>query len=118
MPIMMMTNTSTTPVKVKSSRRVGVTTFFSSAMTCRMKRAIRANGLRRAARSRLAVATTSSLGSSITLRATLTTLSADDPTHSHVWDLQGGQDSNLQPAVLETAALPIEPPPYVAPHPL
>ena len=26
-------------------------------------------------------------------------------------DLQGGQDSNLQPAVLETAALPIEPPP-------
>jgi hypothetical protein len=24
---------------------------------------------------------------------------------------QGGQDSNLQPAVLETAALPIEPPP-------
>jgi hypothetical protein len=25
---------------------------------------------------------------------------------------QGGQDSNLQPAVLETAALPIEPPPY------
>jgi hypothetical protein len=26
--------------------------------------------------------------------------------------LQGGQDSNLQPAVLETAALPIEPPPY------
>jgi len=26
-----------------------------------------------------------------------------------VW--QGGQDSNLQPAVLETAALPIEPPP-------
>ncbi len=25
--------------------------------------------------------------------------------------LQGGQDSNLQPAVLETAALPIEPPP-------
>ena len=27
-------------------------------------------------------------------------------------DLQGGQDSNLQPAVLETAALPIEPPPF------
>jgi hypothetical protein len=27
--------------------------------------------------------------------------------------LQGGQDLNLQPAVLETAALPIEPPPYV-----
>jgi len=27
---------------------------------------------------------------------------------------QGGQDSNLQPAVLETAALPIEPPPYSA----
>ncbi len=27
-------------------------------------------------------------------------------------DVQGGQDSNLQPAVLETAALPIEPPPY------
>jgi hypothetical protein len=26
--------------------------------------------------------------------------------------LQGGQDLNLQPAVLETAALPIEPPPY------
>lgn len=26
--------------------------------------------------------------------------------------LQGGQDSNLQPAVLETAALPIEPPPF------
>ena len=25
--------------------------------------------------------------------------------------LQGGQDSNLQPAVLETAALPVEPPP-------
>ena len=24
----------------------------------------------------------------------------------------GGQDSNLQPAVLETAALPIEPPPF------
>jgi len=33
-----------------------------------------------------------------------------------VW--QGGQDSNLQPAVLETAALPIEPPPSAAkPHP-
>jgi hypothetical protein len=28
-------------------------------------------------------------------------------------ELQGGQDLNLQPAVLETAALPIEPPPYV-----
>ena len=27
---------------------------------------------------------------------------------------QGGQDLNLQPAVLETAALPIEPPPYRA----
>ena len=27
---------------------------------------------------------------------------------------QGGQDSNLQPAVLETAALPIEPPPFEA----
>jgi hypothetical protein len=27
-------------------------------------------------------------------------------------NLQGGQDLNLQPAVLETAALPIEPPPY------
>ena len=27
--------------------------------------------------------------------------------------MQGGQDSNLQPAVLETAALPIEPPPFV-----
>src|SRR5471032_1551816 len=27
---------------------------------------------------------------------------------------QGGQDLNLQPAVLETAALPIEPPPYSA----
>ena len=27
--------------------------------------------------------------------------------------LQGGQDLNLPPAVLETAALPIEPPPYV-----
>ena len=26
-------------------------------------------------------------------------------------DWQGGQDSNLQPAVLETAALPIAPPP-------
>jgi hypothetical protein len=32
-------------------------------------------------------------------------------------DLQGGQDSNLQPAVLETAALPIEPPPYGAKSP-
>jgi hypothetical protein len=29
-------------------------------------------------------------------------------------ELQGGQDSNLQPAVLETAALPIEPPPFAA----
>ena len=28
-----------------------------------------------------------------------------------IW--QGGQDSNLQPAVLETAALPIAPPPYL-----
>src|SRR5690606_13525800 len=98
-------------------------TFFSSAMTCRMKRAIRANGFFRSARSRLAFATTSSLGSSITLRATLTTLSAGDPAHSRAPDSQGGQDSNLQPAVLETAALPIEPPPYVArlpypPHPL
>jgi hypothetical protein len=27
-------------------------------------------------------------------------------------ELQGGQDLNLQPAVLETAALPIEPPPF------
>jgi hypothetical protein len=26
---------------------------------------------------------------------------------------QGGQDSNLQPTVLETVALPIEPPPFV-----
>jgi hypothetical protein len=29
-----------------------------------------------------------------------------------VYGLQGGQDLNLQPAVLETAALPIEPPPF------
>ena len=28
------------------------------------------------------------------------------------FELQGGQDLNLQPAVLETAALPIEPPPF------
>jgi hypothetical protein len=35
-----------------------------------------------------------------------------------VWNnLQGGQDLNLQPAVLETAALPIEPPPFEpSPH--
>jgi hypothetical protein len=32
-------------------------------------------------------------------------------------ELQGGQDLNLQPAVLETAALPIEPPPYGAETP-
>jgi hypothetical protein len=31
---------------------------------------------------------------------------------SGLLELQGGQDLNLQPAVLETAALPIEPPPY------
>src|SRR5690606_37188279 len=73
MPIMMSTNTSTTPVKLSSSRRVGVTTFFSSATTWRRKRTRRAKGLFRSARSRLAFATTSSLGSSITLRATLTT---------------------------------------------
>ncbi len=32
-PIMMTTNTRTTPVKLISSRRVGVTTFLSSLMT-------------------------------------------------------------------------------------
>jgi hypothetical protein len=31
--------------------------------------------------------------------------------HCGAMKSQGGQDSNLQPAVLETAALPIEPPP-------
>lgn len=33
--------------------------------------------------------------------------------HQYLWKLwQGGQDSNLQPTVLETATLPIELPPY------
>ncbi len=42
----------------------------------------------------------------------LTTVSADSIPRRMSGDSQGGQDSNLQPAVLETAALPIEPPPY------
>src|SRR4051794_3186856 len=78
-------------------------------MTWRMKSAIRANGPRLASRSRLAFATTSSLGSSITFRATSVTPFVGRYVST---DLQGGQDLNLQPAVLETAALPIEPPPY------
>src|SRR6218665_582572 len=68
---------------------------------------IRANGFRRSDFSRRAVSTRSSLGSSCSLRATWYTF-----RHMRERCSQGGQDSNLQPAVLETAALPIEPPPY------
>ena len=79
--------------------------------TCRMNSAMREKGFRRAARSRFALATTSSLGSSITFRATSYTFRGP----AFIAGSQGGQDSNLQPAVLETAALPIEPPPYGCP---
>jgi hypothetical protein len=41
---------------------------------------------------------------------------APAPSLPRVRRLQGGQDSNLQPAVLETAALPIEPPPFERNH--
>src|ERR1700712_2849557 len=100
---MMQTKTRTTPVSPNSPRRGGVTTLRSSMNAWLIKSEMRANGLRLSARSFRALATMSSLGSSITLRATLTTF--------HTYYLQGGQDLNLQPAVLETAALPIEPPP-------
>src|SRR5690554_5351427 len=53
-----------------SSLRVGVTTFLSSAITWRRNSARRPNGPRRVARSALALATTSSLGSSVTFLAT------------------------------------------------
>src|SRR3954454_23379277 len=68
---MTVTNASTTAVYVTSSRRVGVTTLRSSAITCRRKRAIRAIGPRRACRSSFATATTSSPFWSSTLRATV-----------------------------------------------
>src|ERR1700712_1011980 len=84
--------------------------------TWRMNSESRANGLRLSARSFRAFATMSSLGSSITLRATLTTFQYICFLYNEQYcssrALQGGQDLNLQPAVLETAALPIEPPPY------
>src|SRR3954468_3283644 len=79
--------------------------------TWRMNRVSRANGPRLSSRSRRALATTSSEGSSITFLATLTTFHRWSPYTACTGDSQGGQDSNLQPAVLETAALPIEPPP-------
>src|SRR6218665_1370231 len=106
-PIMIKTNTRTTPVYLSSSCRVGVTTFRSPRTTWRRKSTIRANGFRRSDFSRRAVSTRSSLGSSCSLRATWYTF-----RHMRERCSQGGQDSNLQPAVLETAALPIEPPPY------
>src|SRR6476620_7213501 len=91
-----------------------------------MNSAMRPNGPRRSARSFLAFSTMSSLGSSTTFLATALTafqLSRNPcgpvspnqgallPERPSPIDVQGGQDSNLQPAVLETAALPIEPPP-------
>src|SRR5690625_989719 len=116
------TNTSTTTTKVAHSFRVGVTTFFSSAMTCRTKRTIaaisRENGfpspvsLGRRPPARTAPAASSDAPADI-----LTQRSSRGNGNTPLPDLpgpgwQGRRDSNPQPPVLETGALPIAPLPF------
>src|SRR5690625_120215 len=112
------TKTMTTTKKVNSSVRVGLTTFFSSAITCRTNRAILANSPRflavpgvpepRPARSGLpGVALADSLTGGLPHSSRY--LGRDVSVTAL---LQGRWDSNPQPPVLETGALPIAPLPF------
>src|SRR6478735_1050933 len=120
-----------------SSERVGVTTLRSSATTWRTNRAMRAKMLGFlsvdgrpfffTSSARAPPAPTASDGDSLTRSSPSLTYGtcsnprcdpvpgrARFPGRSHESHaVQGRQDSNLQPAVLETAALPIAPLPFV-----
>src|SRR5699024_5796631 len=111
------TNTSTTTTNVAHSLRLRVTTFFSSAFTCctsrTIARIIRENTLRspspfglRPLERTAPEASSDALADILTGENPLGLGNTPSPgSPGHGW--QGRRDSNPQPPVLETGALPI-----------
>src|SRR5699024_6329604 len=99
-PITMTTKTNTMAVILTSSWRVGVTTFRSSSMTWRR------NIMMPAKNPRFWVFCDDDVLLNRSSFSLIVLTGSYDSCEPHA---QGRQDSNLQPTVLETVALPIAP---------